>query len=121
MPDPLRAFNESDGEGLGFQFSLAVLKLRCQRENSNLTFIEPHSIYGWLSLFIVDIQFGFPDIWRTAVALLLSPFCSAAIWNDQKGDRMLRRMVRVVLMYLSAIVPQSLALQRIPLRKNFRK
>lgn len=104
-----------------FSVGLVLLHLSQQQENSNLTFMETHSICGCLSLCMVDIQIGFSDIWRTAVALLLSPFCPTDIWNDQKGDRMLRRMVRVVLMYLSVIVPQSVALQRIPLRKNFRK
>lgn len=37
-------------------------------EFSNLTFMETHSIYGSLSLCMVDIHIGFPDIWRTAVA-----------------------------------------------------
>ena len=69
---------------------------------SNLVFIECRSIQSLPSLCTVNIRFP-------------------GIWDEQKGDRMLllkERMVRVVLILLSALTPGKVALRPVPVVKS---
>ena len=95
-----------------------ILSMCLTQQSSNLVFIAYRSIRCLPSLCIIDIQTLVFPVFEEQSHLLP---CPTDIWNDQKGDRMVRlkeRMVRVVLMLLSALTPGKVALRPIPVEKR---